>query len=95
MTIVPIMWSVWGVLVLVLAGLYIYRTSLTRDEDDQLYLDEAFDHEKDAQAAIVAKVNKIEPAVKISTWLVAASTVFVIGYYIVYILRELGIVGEK
>jgi hypothetical protein len=55
------MWIVWGVLVVLLAALYVYRTSLTRDEEDQVFLDDSFDHERSAQEAIVAKVNKLEP----------------------------------
>ena len=82
MTIVPVMWIVWGVLVVLLAALYVYRTSLTRDEEDQVFLDDSFDHERSAQEAIVAKVNKLAPFVRIALWLVAASTLFVIGYYI-------------
>ena len=71
MTFIPLMWTVWGVLAAVAATLYLYRSSLTRDEDDQIYLDDAFAHEKAAQEAIVAKVNKVEPpAVRISCgWL--------------------------
>jgi hypothetical protein len=87
---VSVMWSIWGAIVVILAGLFIYRSSLTKDEDDQIYLDPAFDHEKAAQAAIVSKVAKIEPMVKVTTWLAAVSTVFVICYYIVDIARTLG-----
>ncbi len=75
---VPIMWSVWGVLVLVTIALFIYRSSLTRDEDDQIYLDEAFQHEKSAQEAIVAKVNKIEPALRLCLWLAGAMTLLIV-----------------
>jgi anaerobic C4-dicarboxylate transporter len=77
-----VMWSVWGLLALITAALSIYRTGLTRDEDDQIYLDEAFDHEKAAQEAIIAKVNKIEPALKTSLWLVGGATVLVVLYYL-------------
>ena len=65
MTFYPVMLSIWGVLAVVVAALFLYRTSLTRDEDDQIYLDDAFQHEKAAQEAIIAKVNKIEPALRI------------------------------
>jgi hypothetical protein len=82
MTIVPAMWAVWGALVVVTAAIYIYRSRLTRDEDDQIYLDEAFSHEKAAQAEIAAKVAKVEPILKVAKWLVVAATVFVIGYYL-------------
>jgi hypothetical protein len=88
MTFVPMMWTVWGALALIAAALYLYRSSLERDEDDQIYLDDAFQHEKAAQEAIIAKVNKIEPAVRTALWLVGAATVFVIGYYIMDIARQ-------
>jgi type VI protein secretion system component VasF len=85
---IPVMLSVWGIAALVTAALFIYRTSLTRDEDDQIYLDEAFQHEKDAQEAIVAKVNKIEPMLRISLWAVGALTVIIVVYYIWDLLSE-------
>ncbi len=88
MTFVPVMWSVWIVLVVILAALYVYRSSLTKDEEDQIFLDESFDHEKNAQAAIVAKVNKIQPYVRVSLWLVGIATVFVIGYYLMDFARQ-------
>jgi hypothetical protein len=88
MTFIPLMWTVWGVLAAIAAALYLYRSSLTRDEDDQIYLDDAFEHEKAAQEAIVAKVNKIEPLVKTALWLIAAATVFVIAYYVIDIARQ-------
>ncbi|MGA9129840.1 MAG: hypothetical protein WB425_17020 [Terracidiphilus sp.] len=82
MTIAPFLWALWGVLAAIAAALYLYRSSLTRDEDDQIYLDDAFVHEKAAQEAIVAKVNKIEPALRLSLRLVAAATVIVFVNFI-------------
>jgi len=89
MTFVPVMWTVWGVLVASMAALHVYRSSLPRDEEDQVFLDESFDHERSAQAAIVEKVNKIQPVLRIFQWLVAAMTIFVIAYYIRDILAQL------
>ncbi len=88
MTFVPVMWSVWAVLVVILAALYVYRSSLTKDEEDQIFLDDSFNQEKSAQAAIVAKVNKIQPYVRIFLWLVGISTIFVIGYYLMDFARQ-------
>jgi len=86
--VVPVMWSVWALLVLALIVLNVYRSRLTRDEDDQLILDESFDHVKIEQAAIVAKVNKIEPVVRTTMILAAAMTAVVIVYYIVDFMRQ-------
>ena len=79
---VPVIWSVWALCVVFLAVMYLYRSRLTRDEEDQIFLDDSFSHERTAQAAIVDKVNKIQPLVRISVWLVGAATVLVIAYYI-------------
>jgi hypothetical protein len=93
MTFVPVMWSVWGALVVVMAGLHVYRTSLTRDEENQVFLDDSFDHEKAAQAAIVAKVGKVEPLLRTTQWLVLAMSVVVLIYYIRDILVHLGVLS--
>jgi len=79
---VPVIWSVWSLCVLFLAAMYLYRSRLTRDEDDQIFLDDSFSHERTAQAAITEKVHKIEPVIRASIWLAGAATVMVIAYYI-------------
>jgi len=86
--IVPIMWSVWAVLVVLVIILKIYTGRLSRDEDDQIVLDDAFDHLKAEQAAIIAKVNKLEPIRKAAMWLVGLATLFVIGYYVLDIINQ-------
>jgi ABC-type Fe3+ transport system permease subunit len=78
----PIVWSVWFLCVLFLAIMYLYRSRLTRDEEDQIFLDDSFNHVKTAQAAIAAKVEKIEPLVRTSLWLAGGATVLVVAYYI-------------
>lgn len=93
MTFVPMMWSVWSALVVVMAGLYVYRSNLTRDEEDQIFLDDSFEHERTAQAAIVAKVSKLEPLLKVAQWMVAAMTVIVLAYYVRDILVHLNVIG--
>jgi hypothetical protein len=83
------MWAIWGALVVITFALYVYRTKLTRDEDDQLFLDDSFEQERASQEAIVAKVNKIEPALRVASWVVAGATLFVIVYYILDIIDKL------
>jgi hypothetical protein len=79
---VPVMWIVWSVFVLFTAALYIYRSSLTKNEEDQIFLDDSFQHEQAEQAVIAAKVAKVEPLVRIARWLVIVMTVVVIAYYV-------------
>lgn len=88
MQIVPVMWSIWAALVVIMAGLFLYRSRLTKDEEDQIFLDDSFSHEKSAQAAIIAKVNKIQPILRAAMWVVAAATLFVIGYYVVDVFNQ-------
>ena len=89
MTMVPMMWAVWSALVLILATLYLYRSRLERDEEDQIFLGDAFDQQKNAQTAILLKVGKIQPVIRASMILVSVATVFVIGYYIMDVVKQL------
>ncbi len=92
MTFVLIMWTVWGVLVVLMLSLHLYRSSLEKNEDDQIFLDDSFEHEKAEQIAIVAKVHKIEPVLRVAKLLVLAMTVVVLIYYIRDILLQLNII---
>lgn len=85
---VPIMWSVWGVLVLLVLALKIYSGRVSRDEDDQIILDDSFDRVKAEQAAIVARVHRIEPVTRIALWVAAAMTAVVIVYYAIDMVRQ-------
>lgn len=89
MTFVPIMWTTWSLFVVFTAVLYLYRSNLTKNEEDQIFLDDSFDHEKAEQAVIVAKVTKIEPMIRVARWLVVAMSVFVVAYYIRDVMLQL------
>jgi hypothetical protein len=86
-----VMWSLWAAFAIYLAGLFIYRASLTRDEEDQIFLDESFDHEKAQQAVITARVARIEPMVRMARWLVVAMTAVVLAYYVRDVMLQLHI----
>ena len=90
---IPVMWSVWGVLVLLVICLKIYGGRLTRNEDDQIILDESFDNVRIEQAAIAARVAKLEPVQRTAFWLTAAATTVVIVYYVRDVLIVLHLVG--
>ena len=55
---------VWGALTVVLVILLIYRSTLTMQEDDQLFLDDSASAMAKDQMELMAKVNKITPVVK-------------------------------
>jgi hypothetical protein len=89
MTFVPVMWTVWSAFVVFMAALYIYRSSLTKNEEDQIFLDDSFSHEQAEQTAIAMKVAKVEPVVRIARWLVVGVSAFVLAYYVRDILLQL------
>ena len=89
---VPIMWGVWVAFIAILAVLYIYRASLHKGENDQIVLDEVFENIRSEEAVIAAKVKKIEPAIRIFMWLLGATTLFIIVYYVRDILVQLNFI---
>jgi hypothetical protein len=56
---------VWGALTVILVILLIYRSTLTMQEDEQLFLDDSNSGMAKDQMELMAKVNKITPVVKI------------------------------
>jgi len=60
-----ILLSVWGALTAVLIVLLIYRSTLTMQEDDQLFLDEAESHMQLEQTELLNKMNRIQPMVRL------------------------------
>jgi hypothetical protein len=86
--VISVLWSVWGVLIVLLVGLKLYCDKVSQDEDDQIVLDDAFEHVKAEQAAIVAKVHQVEPVRRVVMWLTAAMSLVVLGYYGMDILNQ-------
>jgi hypothetical protein len=60
-------WSLiaWGIVTGILLILLFYRSTLTRQEDDQLFIDESSSSRATEQSRLIAKVNKINPLVKL------------------------------
>jgi uncharacterized membrane protein SpoIIM required for sporulation len=76
----------WGVLTAVLVILLIYRSTLTMQEDDQLFLGESESHMEKEQIELLAKVNKINPLVK---WLCTNSGVMIVVIFVMFIYQGL------
>jgi hypothetical protein len=85
----PVMWSVWGALVILFLVVKLFTGRVARDEESQIFLGDSMLQEKSAQAAIAAKVNKIEPVRKATLALLGLATVVVIGYYLFDVYRQL------
>jgi hypothetical protein len=54
----------WGIVTGVFIILLFYRSTLTRQEDDQLFIDESASSMATNQRELIAKVNKIGPVIK-------------------------------
>jgi Tfp pilus assembly protein PilN len=76
----------WGVLTAALVVLLIYRSTLTMQEDDQLFLDESESHMEQEQIVLMKKVDKINPLVR---WLSAASGLLILVIAGLYIYQGL------
>ena len=55
----------WGIVTGILLLLLFYRSTLTRREDDQLFIDETASSRATEQRELIAKLNKINPLVKL------------------------------
>ena len=55
----------WGIVTGIFIILLFYRSTLTRQEDDQLFIDESSSSKATEQSQLIAKVNKINPLVKL------------------------------
>jgi hypothetical protein len=90
MTFVPIMFSVWGALILFFVAVKVYAGRVGRDEEDQIMLSDSSSQMKAEQDAIAARVNRLVPVQRTALILMGAMTLFVAGYYVLDIMRQLG-----
>jgi hypothetical protein len=56
----------WGIVTGILLLLLFYRSMLTRREDDQLFIDESASSRATEQRELIARVNRINPLVKMA-----------------------------
>ena len=82
MTVMPVLWIVWGVVAGVLLIMLGYRGTLTRYEEDQIFLNEATSMESQEQSDIQRKLEKIRPFLAIMLWVVSALTLVILGIYV-------------
>ena len=76
----------WGIVTGIFLILLFYRSTLTRQEDDQLFIDESASVSSAAtnQRELVAKVNKISPLIK-TVGAISGVMLLVIAGWAVYI----------
>ncbi|HVJ09132.1 MAG TPA: hypothetical protein VM554_12190 [Acidisarcina sp.] len=82
MSIIPLMWALWAGLTTLLLILLLYRSNLTRYEEDQVFLDESSEHHNQDNQALLRKVNRVTPLVKIVTVCTCVMTAAILGFYV-------------
>jgi hypothetical protein len=85
---VPVIWSVWGATILLMAVVRLYASRLGKDEEDQVFLSDSSSHERIEQAAIALKVERVEPLKKTAMLLAASMTIVLFVYYAIDMARQ-------
>jgi hypothetical protein len=78
---VPFLWIAWGVFAAILLSLLLYRGTITRYEDDQLFLDDISDRQHKENDAIIRKLARIQPFLRVFTGVTSILTATIIGLY--------------
>jgi hypothetical protein len=85
----PVVWIVWAAVITFLLILLVYRSNLTRYEEDQIFLDDSGNHQKKEQEDLLAKVHKIQPVIRVVTGATCVLTVAILGVYVWDALQHL------
>ncbi len=88
MSIMPVLWIVWAGVTAILLVLLAYRGTITRYEEDQIFLDEASGHHEKEQLLIVKKVTRIQPLVRFMTGATCVLTATIVGLYVWDAIRQ-------
>ena len=78
---VPTLWIVWAVFAAALLMLLLYRGTITRYEDDQLFLDDHSERQHKENDAILHRLNQLQPFLKVFTGVTSVLTATLIGLY--------------
>jgi hypothetical protein len=81
MNALPTLIVIWAVFTGLFLALLAYNATITRYEENQLFLDDINMNEKQEQSSIVNKVNKITPYIRALGSMSAVMTVLIIGIY--------------
>jgi len=86
MTPIEIVGGLFGLFAVGLIVLLIYKSTLTRHEDDQLFLDDANSHMQEEQTELLTKVNKLTVPMRVFS---IGSGVFLLAFLAMLIYQKL------
>ena len=90
MGLVPVMWVVWGVSLVLTAGVSLYAARLGRNEESQIFLADSSSHEKTEQEAIATQIGRIQPLKHAVMAAAGLMTLLILAYYILDAVRQFG-----
>jgi hypothetical protein len=88
MSIMLILWIVWAALTVTLLALLAYRGTITRYEEDQIFLDDASTMQQREQTAIVERVNRLRPYLRVVTGATCVLSATILGIYVWDAVRQ-------
>jgi hypothetical protein len=88
MSFMPLMWIIWAVFTAILLVLLLYRGTLTRYEEDQIFLDDSSNLQQQEQSAIVNKVARMRPFLRIAIGATCVMSVAILGLYVWDALKQ-------
>jgi Tfp pilus assembly protein PilN len=65
MSLITLLLVIWGALTAILVVLLIYRSTISMQEDDQLFIDESESHMQKEQALILRKLEQLQWPVRL------------------------------
>jgi hypothetical protein len=89
MDVMLVLWIAWGVVAAILLIVLGYRGTLTRYEEDQIFLDESGSLEAQQQGEIQRKLEKVRPFLVTTIWAIGALSVVILGMYVRDAVRNL------
>ena len=89
MDVMLVLWVAWGVVAAILLVLLGYRGTLTRYEEDQIFLNETGGIEAQEQGEIQRKLEKIRPFLVTTVWAIGTLTVVILGLYVRVAIQNL------
>ena len=88
MSYVLIIWTVWIALGLILLGLLLYRSTITRNEEDQIFLDDATTMQHKEQEEILRRVKPVERMIRIFGGAEGLATLAIVAFYVMDALHQ-------
>jgi hypothetical protein len=82
MSVMPVLWIAWAVVVAILLILLGYRGTLTRYEEDQIFLADSGNHQAREQSTILLKVKRIRPYIQVALGATCVLSACILGLYV-------------